>query len=164
MLRKKENLIEKMGVHIEHKEQIAPVAARIIAALVLLGKRGATFDELITDIGASKSTISTHLTTLQATGRVSYYTKSGDRKKYFILSPNSLIMSISAMIDNWKKERQLHLEIMDYKEEVNASLPEDSNQRFDLEFHSAFIRYLDQAILFMDSLKEKLIKNNSHLN
>lgn len=162
MLRKKEDLIEKLGVLFEEKEQLAPVAARIVSALVLRGKQGYTFEELIKEIGASKSTISTHLTTLQAIGRLSYYTKTGDRKKYFILSPNSMFITMDKMIDNWNKERQLHLEIMEYKKEVNLLLEPNSKEKFGLEFHVAFMKFLDQSIHFMESLKERLIKNNSN--
>ena len=69
-----------MGVHIETREQLAPLAARIIATLVLKGKKGETFENLVCELNASKSTIFTHLTTLQASNRITYYTKSGDRK------------------------------------------------------------------------------------
>lgn len=158
----KEKLIEKLGVHIEHKEQLAPVAARIIASLILSGKQGSTFEELITELGASKSTISTHLTHLQASTRVSYYTKPGDRKKYFILSPDSLNNSIYSMINDWSVEREMHREVMDYKNKINQTLPEDSKQKFDLEFHVVYMRYLDQAIKLMTDLREKLNKNNTH--
>ena len=34
---KKEELIERLGVHIEQKDQIAPLAARIISSLILNG-------------------------------------------------------------------------------------------------------------------------------
>ena len=85
---KRERIIEKLGVHIESREQLAPLAARILSTLILTGKRGITFESLVCELGASKSTIFTHLTTLQAANRITYYTKSGDRKKYFILIPN----------------------------------------------------------------------------
>jgi len=81
-LTKKESLIEKLGVHIESKDQLAPLAARILSTLILTGKKGATFESLVCELNASKSTISTHLTTLQAANRITYHTKCGDRKKY----------------------------------------------------------------------------------
>ena len=88
---KKESLIEKLGVHIESRDQLAPLAARILATLILTGKRGVTFDSLVSVLSASKSTISTHLTTLQAANRVTYHTRCGDRKKYFTLVPDAII-------------------------------------------------------------------------
>lgn len=159
---KKEKLIEKMGVHLEHKEQLAPLAGRILANLVLKGKKGETFENLVCDLNASKSTIFTHLTTLQASNRITYYTKSGDRKKYFILSPNALINSMNEVIINWKEEHNLHLEIVEYKKEVNDTFPEDSDERFDLDFHYEYLNYLEQATVLMQNLRSNLIENHKN--
>ena len=154
-------LIEKMGVHIESSEQMAPLAARIIASLVLKGKKGETFEGLVEQLQASKSTISTHLTHLQSSHRISYYTKPGDRKKYFILSPNALISSMDEMIEKWQKEREIHLEIADYKNSMNESI-ENKNEKFDLDFHSMYMAFLDQATSLMKNLRLKLIENNKN--
>ena len=161
-MRKKEKLIEKMGVHLEHREQLAPLAARILANLVLKGKKGETFENLVRDLNASKSTIFTHLTTLQASNRITYYTKTGDRKKYFILSPNALIHSMNEMIKNWNEERDIHLEIVNYKEDINKDFPEDSDEKFDLDFHHEYINYLEQATIMMQNLRIKLIENHKN--
>lgn len=162
MKKKKEKLIEKMGVHLETREQLAPLAARILAHLVLKGKKGETFENLVCDLNASKSTIFTHLTTLQASHRITYYTKSGDRKKYFILSPNALIQSMDDMMTNWKDEREIHLEISNYKKEINEGLPEDSEDKFDLEFHGDYLDYLAQVTEIMQNLRAKLIENHKN--
>lgn len=149
-----------MGVHLEHREQLAPLAARILANLVLKGKKGETFETLVCDLSASKSTIFTHLTTLQASNRITYYTKPGDRKKYFILSPNALIHSMNEMLENWNEERDIHLEIVNYKKDINNEFPEDSDERFDLEFHHEYLNYLEQATGLMQNLRIKLIENH----
>lgn len=151
-----------MGVHLEHKEQLAPLAARILANLVLKGKKGETFENLVSELNASKSTIFTHLTTLQASNRITYYTKTGDRKKYFILSPNALIHSMDEMIEQWSEERDIHLEIIDYKKEVNKQFPENSEEKFDLDFHLEYLNYLEQATGLMRNLRKKLIENHKN--
>lgn len=151
-----------MGVHLEHREQLAPLAARILANLVLKGKKGETFEKLVCDLQASKSTIFTHLTTLQASNRITYYTKSGDRKKYFILSPNALIHSMDEMIHNWHEERDIHKEIVSYKKDINKEFHEDSEEKFDLDFHHEYINYLDQATALMEKLRIKLIENHKN--
>lgn len=148
-----------MGVQIESKEQMAPLAARIIASLVLKGKKGETFEGLVEQLKASKSTIFTHLTNLQASHRITYYTKPGDRKKYFILSPNALIISMDKMIEGWKTEREIHMEIAAFKTDINKGI-ENKDEQFDLEFHSMYMTYLEQASLLMKNLKSKLIENN----
>ncbi len=157
---KKEKLIEKLGVHIESKDQLAPLAARILATLVLSGKKGSTFESLVCELSASKSTISTHLTTLQAANRITYHTKCGDRKKYFTLVPDVMINSMTEMLKNWKNERDLHLEIMEYKKEINAELPKECPEIFDLEFHTDYIEFLDQASNSMEKLRQKLTDKN----
>lgn len=148
-----------MGVHLESKEQIAPLAARIIASLVLKGKKGETFEGLVEELSASKSTIFNHVTNLQASHRITYYTKPGDRKKYFILSPNALIMSMDEMIESWTLEREIHLEIAAYKADINKEI-ENIDEQFDLDFHSMYMSYLEQASFLMKNLRSKLIENH----
>ncbi len=159
---KKEKLIEKLGVHIESKDQLAPLAARILATLILSGKKGSTFESLVSELGASKSTISTHLTTLQAANRITYHTKCGDRKKYFTLVPDAMINSMSVMLKNWKNESDLHLEIMEYKKGVNAELPEGCTEIFDLEFHNDYLEFLSQATASMEKLQKKLTEKHKN--
>lgn len=159
---KQKNLIEKLGVHIEGKEQIAPLAARILATLILSGKKGTTFESLVCELEASKSTISTHLTTLQAANRITYYTKSGDRKKYFIIIPDVMIQAMADMLKNWKCEQRLHLEIIEYKKEINESLPKDSDEIFDLEFHRDYLEFLNQASASIEKLQKKLTEKHTN--
>ncbi len=155
-MNRKEKLVERLGVHLETKEQIAPLAARILAKLILIGKKGITFEDLVCDLCASKSTISSHLTNLQATQRITYFTKSSDRKKYFILSPDAMIKSMTEMLKTWEAETILHREVMEYKEEINQSLAENSDEKFELDFHKDYISFLEQASASVQKLREKL--------
>ncbi len=150
-----------MGVHIESKEQLAPLAARILANLVLKGRKGETFENLVAELNASKSTIFTHLTNLQASHRITYYTKPGDRKKYFILSPNAMILSMNEMIQNWNEEREIHLEIAAYKTDVNKTL-ENIEEQFEIDFHTEYLNYLEQVTILIEGLKTKLIENHKN--
>lgn len=163
-MKKKENLIERLGVFLECKEQLAPLAARILSNLILTGKKGVTFDNMVCGLGASKSTIFTHLTNLQAAKKISYYTKPGDRKKYFVISPDAMLQSMTEMIKNWNIERELHLEIMEYKQEINKNLEENnkSDEAFEIEFHKDYLNFLEQATSSMQKLRDNLttkIKN-----
>ena len=89
---KKKELVEKLGVHFENVYHLAPVAARVLSYIVLNGRVGTSFDNLVTNIGASKSTISTHLNHLQGVKRIVYFTKPGERKKYFVVNEDSIIV------------------------------------------------------------------------
>lgn len=161
-MEKRNRLIEKLGRHIEHREQLAPLAARILATLILTGHKGITFEALVEQLGASKSTISTHLSVLQAANRITYHTKPGDRKKYYTLIPDVMIQSMNEMLRNWEAERELHLEVMDYKREINEGLPENADERFDLDFHTDYLEFLNYNINSLQRLQEKLSENNKN--
>lgn len=151
---KKERLIERLGVYLESRDQLAPLAARIVATLILTGKRGVTFEELVVQLGASKSTISTHLNNLQLTGRISYFTKSGDRKKYFMKSPDYLVRYLDKMIENWEREKNLHIEMIHYKEEMTKLSDSEDDVKFDLGFHRKYVSFLEQAICSMEDIRK----------
>lgn len=150
-------LVEKLGVHFENKDNLAPVAARILAYVILTGKQGATFEDLVSDLCASKSTISTHLNHLQNLKKLEYFTKTGDRKKYFTINHGTMIQGIHVMLNQWEEQKLLHLEIIEYKAIANNYLDEEN--KFKLDFHKGYITFLDEAILSIRSLKNKIIEN-----
>ncbi|WP_048331391.1 GbsR/MarR family transcriptional regulator, partial [Bizionia psychrotolerans] len=153
---KKYQLVEKLGVHFENSEQMAPVAARIFAFIILTGKAGVTFDDLVYNLCASKSTISSHLNHLQDIHKISYFTKMGDRKKYFVINPDLLIQSIDGMISQWQSEKELHEEMTDYKLGINNLENTTSELKFDLTYHNNYIRFLNSAMASMTELKSNL--------
>ncbi|WP_418508699.1 GbsR/MarR family transcriptional regulator [Corallibacter sp.] len=157
--KRKCELVEKLGIFLEKKEQMAPVAARIFSYVILRGKQGTTFEDLVSNLCASKSTISTHLNHLQDLKKLSYFTKTGDRKKYFVINSDTMLQGISDMVEEWKSEKELHLEIKAYKEEANKTLEEEN--KFELGFHDSFIDFLEGAISSIIKLKETVI-NNKH--
>ena len=156
----KQLLIDRLGVHIEKKDNIPPLAARIVSTLILTGKKGCTFEELVTNLQASKSTVSTHLNNLQHLKTITYYTVCGDRKKYFIMNPNSMIIHMGEMLDTWEKEKHLHIAIMNYKEKINQVDPENIDLHFDLEFHLDYLNYLEQASESLKRIRERLLEKN----
>lgn len=160
--KQKLRLVEKLGVLLESKEHLAPVEARILSYIILTGKVGTTFDDLVTHLCASKSTISTHLNHLQDLKKVQYFTKPGDRKKYFIINQDNIIQNIDEMIESWSTQKDLHIEIRDYKENVN-SITEDETSKFDLDFHDNYIKFLDEATKSILELRTNIIENNNNL-
>ncbi|MDG5490871.1 GbsR/MarR family transcriptional regulator [Psychroserpens sp. SPM9] len=161
--KEKMRLVEKLGVHLETRESLAPVAARILAYVILTGKRGATFEEMVTVLCASKSTISTHLNHLQDLNKIEYFTKTGDRKKYFIINRDSVVQHMDNLINEWQAVRELHLEIKDYKETINNEKVVNQDERFDLNFHNDYIKFIDEATASIVALKTKLINRKFEL-
>ena len=156
---KKMSLVEKLGVHLEAREQLAPVAARILAYVILTGKRGATFEDMVSILCASKSTISTHLNYLSDLKEIEYFTKTGDRKKYYVITTNKIKNHINRMINHWQEERSIHLEIKEYKEKQNNLKIEKEEDKFDLTFHNDYVKFIDEASSSVKELREKLINN-----
>ena len=159
---KKRDLVERLGVFMEQKEQLAPVAARILSYIVLTGKIGTTFEDLVRDLCASKSTISTHLNHLSDLKRIVYFTKTGDRKKYYTINEDSIIQSIDAMMESWVAQKELHEEIKNYKCEINKEHSEGS-PKFDLDFHNNYIKFLEEVTHSVSTLRSKIIEKNTKL-
>ena len=155
---KKSKLVERLGVHFEKAHRLAPVAARILSYIVLTGKSGTTFDDLVSNLCASKSTISTHLNHLLGIKKIVYFTKPGDRKKYFAVNEDSLVLSIDEMIDSWAKLKELHIEIKEYKESLNKLETANTNSKFDSEFHDTYINFIDDVTKSISELKAKIIE------
>ena len=147
-------LIEQLGVQLEC-DNLAPLAARIFATLILTGKQGITFEQLVCDLNASKSTVSSHLESLQTSQKVKYITKPGDRKRYFIINPNLMVNVIDEMTSKWETEKELHQKVLQYKKEFNQTTQEKELQ-FDLEFQQDFLTFLEEATSAIQKLKSKI--------
>src|SRR5690606_23682612 len=117
---------------------------------------------LVSHLCASKSTISTHLNHLTDLKRIVYFTKPGDRKKYYTINHDNILLSIDAMIESWNSQKLLHLEIKDYKEEANKRATGDTSM-FDLDFHDDYIRFLEKATQSISKLRTKIIQRNHKL-
>lgn len=157
--REKMELIEQMGVLFE-KENLAPLAARIFATVILTGKQGITFDELVNDLNTSKSTVSTHLEHLQATNRVQYFTKPGDRKRYFTINPSLMVNVLDEMMSKWESQRNVHEKVLVYKKKHNDLVEKEQGVLFDLEFQRDYLTFLNEATTSIQKLKEKICKRN----
>lgn len=153
---KKKQLVEKLGVHFENNYRLAPVAARIFSYIVLNGRSGTTFEDLLANLGASKSTISTHLNNLLALKKIVYFTKPGDRKKYFIINEDSIALSIDEMIESWVRQRELHIEIKAYKQSLETTKASEASLKFDSQFHDNYIKFIDDVTSSLSELKTKI--------
>jgi len=156
-IRKKE-LVEKFGVFMERQENLPPIAARIFASLVVNKDNGTTFDELVVFLAASKSTISTNIQLLSNRGMLTFYTKPGDRKKYFILSPESLLSRVEEEIIQYRTEYQIVKEIAEFREEINEQKADEiGNNSY------PYLDFLSNSLSLLENLKEN-VKSNCGLN
>ena len=115
----KRKLIEEIGVHFERVHQIAPLAARIYAIMILSPNDGNTFDEIMMITEASKSSVSTQLNLLIQLKKVEYFTKSGDRKRYFKASKMYLKNTLMEYQDAISEEIKLIEKITQFNSTYN---------------------------------------------
>jgi len=154
-IRKKE-LVEKFGVFMERQDNLPPIAARIFASLVINKGHGTTFEELVVFLAASKSTISTNIQLLSNRGMLTFYTKPGDRKKYFILSPESLISRVDEDIVQYRMEYHIVKEITEFREEIREQKDEAdtiSNNSY------PYLDFLSNSLSLLENLKENIQAN-----
>lgn len=75
-------LIEKFGLTIQ-QSGIQPAASRIYALLMVSDVLELTFEQICEALKLSKSATSNALSLLQQVKRIEYFTRTGDRKRYF---------------------------------------------------------------------------------
>lgn len=155
---RKKDIVERYGLFMEKSENFAPISARIFSTLLMAEKKGVTFEYLVHFLGASKSTISTNLHKLSDMNIVEYYTKPGDRKKYFRLSPVGFISFLDKDLVKFKAESALVEEVIDFKKSANEII-EDSDSKFILHEDTPYLDYINNSIKGLEILKEKIRTN-----
>jgi len=158
LVAERSRLVELLGVHFEKEEQLAPVAARILGTLMVTDQEGITFDQLVKELEASKSTVCTNLNILESGKMISYFTKTGDRKRYYTIVQNRLIKMIDKQIAKWKTERIIHEQLIQYKKAENIVREKANESFFDLSFHEDFLVFLKEATAAFQKFKEHLTK------
>lgn len=112
-------LIEEIGVLFEQTHDLTPLAARIYVIMILSPKDGYAFEEIVEITQASKSSVSTQLNLLMQLNRVEYFTKSGDRKRYFRASKVYLKFRLEELLENIQKEMELAEKLSKFNKDNN---------------------------------------------
>jgi len=103
----KKQLIEEAGLHFETAHNLPPLASRIYAIMILSNDEGFSFEQIIEITQASKSSVSTNITLLVQLNYVEFYTKPGDRKRYFRGTGFYLTNTLQEYYHNVEKEFKL---------------------------------------------------------
>ncbi|MFI2741530.1 GbsR/MarR family transcriptional regulator [Zhouia sp. PK063] len=156
LLEQRKMLTEELGVYFESCEGMSPLSARIYAYIVLQGEEGASFEELQEELEASKSSISTNLQVLQSMGRLGYYTKPGDRKRYFKIHDDQILNRLDDKIEVWKKERCLHKKVLKYRTQFLKFSNTYHEEEKGLLFNKHYIDFIDAMIDNLDKLKTNI--------
>lgn len=115
----KRRLIEEIGVMLRGRTELSPLATRIYASLILSSIQGLTFNGIIRTTQASKSATSNNLNVLLKLGFVEYYTKPGDRKRYFRTSQSYARKAMEQHKNLYEKELEIVDKITNYNKEHN---------------------------------------------
>lgn len=97
LTQKQKELIEKIGMYFEQGMQ--PAAARILALLIVADQDSFGFDEIREILVLSKSATSNGMNYLLSVKKIEYYTKPGDRKRYFKWSPSNTLIHFKEGIE-----------------------------------------------------------------
>ena len=124
----KQKLIEELGLHFEKNQNLAPLAARIYAIMILSPREGHTFEEIKQITDASKSSVSTQLKLLMQTKKVDYFTQTGDRKRYFRASRSYLKNTLKEYLENISEEIKMVEKIIKFNSTNNS-------EKFEKEGH-----------------------------
>lgn len=122
----KKTLIEEVGLHFQEGHNLSPLAGRIFALLMLSKKEGFSFEQMVEITGASKSSVSTNINLLVQMKFVEYYTKPGDRKRFFRMTRSNLRISLEEKLDDLEKELLI-------VEKINSFNCTNNPQKFEKE-------------------------------
>lgn len=159
--KEREELIEMFGIYFESLYNLSPLAARILATLIIEGcKSGLTFEYLVEKLSASKSSISTNLNLLLKMEKISYFTIAGDRKKYFKSAP------INERLKNYlkimKSEEFILDKMVSYREKT-ASCPAERCNLENLKAYKLHLQAVEKLITkTISEFKEIEINNNNN--
>lgn len=151
----KAKLIEELGIHLENQHEIPPLAARLYAMLVVTDREGLSFDECQISRCASKSSVSAALNLLLKLDLINYYTKPGDRKRYFrTTAANGFYLNkLEEKLKRIKEENRIITKIRKYNETYNPEKYHSNIQRSEI-YHS-FIKQSEELLSnTLKSLKE----------
>lgn len=131
--------------------------------LILSEQEGISFDEFVEGLDSSKSSVSTNLQLLQISGRIVYFTKPGDRKRYFKISPYDLVEQLEKKIEQWETEKKLHLKIYGFKKKMYLKNDTYDENMPGLKYTKDYAALIDGLIQNLKKLQDNL-KNPANNN
>ena len=145
------DLIEEMGVYFEKSQNLPPLAARIYTMLILCPKPGHPFDDIVAMTKSSKSSVSTNLNLLLERGNIAYFTKPGDRRRYFKLSKNFLELNLKKHKEIVSDELKMFKKIHTHNSQYNQVKYKDNEA-----FRDLYMNYLTNLLDNLESTIKKM--------
>src|SRR5690606_12096873 len=152
MVPTKHELTETLGLHLEGEHKLPPLAARIYAILILTAQEGLSYEDCQEKLGASKSSTSTSLNLLLNMGIISYFTKHGDRKRYFTATKkkNFFLTKLQENLKRLETEQNIISLLVDFKSCNNPNIAQN-----DMDKVNVYLDYVNKnKSLLKDSIKK----------
>lgn len=122
-----EELVDLFQDYCAHHEAVyhfSPLTAQIYTYIMFNNNRdGVTFDELVERLHASKSSVSTSLNLLISNNQIEHFNKMDERKRFFRLNPNFIIIRLQLIRDMLDREQALSQKMQNFLKngEINAN-------------------------------------------
>ncbi|MDC8001176.1 ArsR family transcriptional regulator [Aequorivita todarodis] len=142
------SLIEEIGIVIEERAGLPPLAARIYATLILASDDGFTFEDISEIHQASKSAVSNSLSVLVKLEYIEYFTKPGERKRYIKASKFYVKTAIEKYSQLFEKEVKVVRKINEFNKKHNP-------EKFKNE-QSAAILYQEYLTRLSEGFRRKM--------
>lgn len=159
MEKSKEEIIETLGLHLEEQQNLPPLAARIYAIMVLSDEDGLTFEDCLEKRGASKSSTSTSLNLLLKMGIITYFTKPGDRRRYFTLAKKKtfFLTKLQEFLKRLEAEKSVITLVMDYHRKHCPNKFEEGKERTSvyLDYMTDSEKLLQKSIAKFEAIELK---------
>ena len=104
-------------------------------------RKGTTFDEIVEVMHASKSSVSNSLTFLSQLKHVEHFTKIDNRKRFYRVSPQSILMRLKKTQGNLLEEKKLSEKYYIY---LNEKIEDKDSPS--LVKSKVYIQYLEKSI------------------
>ena len=149
-INRQKELIERMGRFYE-KEGLQPTSGRILSLLMVMDKEEFTFDEIVEQLQISKSSASNAITLLETRDAIEYFTKPGDRKRYFRIKKLDKFRLIDEHRIRLKMINTFFTDVLELKARKDSD-----NALFIIDLISMLNFFLDK----FDELKKEFIDGN----
>ena len=143
-------LIEEIGRVIEERADLSPLASRIYATLILASDDGLTFEDIIEAHQASKGSVSNNINVLVKLDYVSYYTKPGQRKRFFKASK----LYVKTAMEKYQELFEKEINVVD---KINKFNKKNNPDKFKDE-ESVEILYQKYLSELKDGFERKMIQ------
>lgn len=129
--KEQKKLVEKYGVLFRNMGA-PPAMGKIFGYMVISEPPYCTFDEIQTDLKLSKGAVSNTLKVMELAGIIEYFTKPGDRKRYFRLCLGNWEYIVMRQIDETKRFISILEESLLLREKLNDGYENEIRKFMDI--------------------------------